>query len=336
VAKTTDRVREGSAGYSVGALGANRSGSIEDERYRYCLRFVVGPAAGREVHILPDETLTIGRSEEADIVLLEELVSRNQARIVAGTNLRIEDLGSTNGTMVNGRRVAQAVLCDGDSVIFGASAAVVETHVFVSGKGEDTLDSAANESRAFVSQYSSPGSATMSGILSDVALPDLLQLFSVSKKSCLISIVHEREVGNIFVRAGIVESALINDSGHRSPLKNFIRILGWEAGLFAVHPLGDWTFEDKIGMSIEATLMESMRQQDELAIALAKLPADSRVKIIGPTEKSTSLSDAERRLLEIVGKHDRVQACLDASDETHLATANRLLALLSQEHLTQK
>ena len=61
---------------------------------------------------------TIGRNEDVDLQINSGRVSREHATIVReGGRFRIEDLGSTNGTFVNGRRVDKATLQDGDVVL---------------------------------------------------------------------------------------------------------------------------------------------------------------------------------------------------------------------------
>ena len=68
-----------------------------------------------------DEAVThIGRGFSADVRLDEHTVSSRHAIIVARpTGLRILDDRSTNGTIVNGRRVDEAELHDGDVVVLG-------------------------------------------------------------------------------------------------------------------------------------------------------------------------------------------------------------------------
>jgi hypothetical protein len=70
----------------------------------------------------------IGRGAEADLQLTDTGVSRRHAelRLVAGA-LEVHDLGSTNGTWVNGRRVQAASLRDGDRVTVGTTELVVRT-----------------------------------------------------------------------------------------------------------------------------------------------------------------------------------------------------------------
>lgn len=61
----------------------------------------------------------IGRSPEADIRLHDPGVSSRHAAIRLGRSATIEDLGSTNGTFVDGRRVGTADLRDGAVIVLG-------------------------------------------------------------------------------------------------------------------------------------------------------------------------------------------------------------------------
>ncbi|RDH09265.1 ATP-binding cassette domain-containing protein, partial [Tsukamurella pulmonis] len=72
--------------------------------------------------------LTIGRTPDNDIALGDMLVSRRHARLLTGPRgLVIEDLGSANGTQVNGRRIgAPTALRAGDLVTVGNSDLIVE------------------------------------------------------------------------------------------------------------------------------------------------------------------------------------------------------------------
>jgi pSer/pThr/pTyr-binding forkhead associated (FHA) protein len=75
------------------------------------------PVTGRTLSI--SGRMTIGR-ESCDIVLPDPEVSRRHAAITAGESpATIEDLGSTNGTFVNGDRVQVAEVHDGDVLRFG-------------------------------------------------------------------------------------------------------------------------------------------------------------------------------------------------------------------------
>jgi pSer/pThr/pTyr-binding forkhead associated (FHA) protein len=63
---------------------------------------------------------TIGRSTGAEFMLDAALVSRLHCQLSATDDvLRVKDLGSTNGTFVNGKRITSARLQDGDRLAVG-------------------------------------------------------------------------------------------------------------------------------------------------------------------------------------------------------------------------
>jgi pSer/pThr/pTyr-binding forkhead associated (FHA) protein len=66
-------------------------------------------------------TKTIGREARADFVVDAALVSRIHCRLSSPDEeqLTVEDLDSTNGTLVNGERVDQSVLRTGDTLTIG-------------------------------------------------------------------------------------------------------------------------------------------------------------------------------------------------------------------------
>ena len=70
--------------------------------------------------ILPGNIKTMGRSPGAEFVVDAAMVSRLHCRLTAGaTELEVVDLESTNGTFVNGERVTQATLKEGDTLGVG-------------------------------------------------------------------------------------------------------------------------------------------------------------------------------------------------------------------------
>jgi hypothetical protein len=83
---------------------------------------VTTPAVQDQAPEEEPEALTIGRGRENTIVLDDMLVSRRHVRITADSEgLILEDLGSRNGTYVNGRRVERTHLSEGDRIGIGAA-----------------------------------------------------------------------------------------------------------------------------------------------------------------------------------------------------------------------
>jgi hypothetical protein len=96
-------------------LGAGAAPSLE---------IVKGPNPGACRDLPPPEaTVVIGRGDEADWVILDEDVSRTHAEVARGWDgIAIRDLGSKNGTAIDGRRLADgevAALHDGDTINLG-------------------------------------------------------------------------------------------------------------------------------------------------------------------------------------------------------------------------
>ena len=97
-------------------IGVSR-GSTKRSRELVLIRGDEGTGEGFKV----DDVALLGRSPQADIVIDDAYASEFHMRFVAGDEgLVLHDLGSTNGTYVNGRRVtAPQVLVKGDAVQVG-------------------------------------------------------------------------------------------------------------------------------------------------------------------------------------------------------------------------
>jgi pSer/pThr/pTyr-binding forkhead associated (FHA) protein len=81
---------------------------------------VQGSQAGQSA-ALSDGVIMIGRGAECQIILDDDYVSTRHARVVSGENgIYVEDLGSTNGSYVNGQRItAPTLLTMSDTVRIG-------------------------------------------------------------------------------------------------------------------------------------------------------------------------------------------------------------------------
>lgn len=86
-------------------------------------------------HPLLPPGFTIGRGSEADLRINDPGISRQHARVVVDTDeagavaVSIEDLGSTNGVIVNGQRVSNVPLDDGSRIEIGSTRMLVHSPV---------------------------------------------------------------------------------------------------------------------------------------------------------------------------------------------------------------
>jgi pSer/pThr/pTyr-binding forkhead associated (FHA) protein len=67
--------------------------------------------------------ITVGRGENNDVVIDDERVSRSHARLEINPHgeVKVIDMGSTNGVMVNGVKVKETVIRPGDVIEMGGS-----------------------------------------------------------------------------------------------------------------------------------------------------------------------------------------------------------------------
>jgi diguanylate cyclase (GGDEF)-like protein len=90
-------------------------------RDRAYLIVLTGSNVGEMYRLESGESI-IGRGTAATIRLGDDGISRRHARVISENNVvRIEDLGSSNGTLVNGTLVTQVALRDGDKIQFGST-----------------------------------------------------------------------------------------------------------------------------------------------------------------------------------------------------------------------
>lgn len=93
---------------------------------RLSLIVTSGPDRGTRLMLNAGDVRRVGRGKDADMEIADPLVSRAHFSIeCAATGGRIRDLGSDNGTLLNGRKVVDGVVGDGDEVVVGSTKLLV-------------------------------------------------------------------------------------------------------------------------------------------------------------------------------------------------------------------
>jgi pSer/pThr/pTyr-binding forkhead associated (FHA) protein len=305
---------------------------------RYALRFISGKYQGGEYPLAEGQEIVIGRSSELDMVLVEEMVSRKHARIaLADGTISIEDLGSTNGTFVNGEKVQQGTLREGDRVLIGTNilkvvAAPQDAQARANLKAMAVGRVTAKQQGGTRATEEAP---RMSGNLEEIPLPDLLQLFGTSRKAGVLVLRSSGREGRIYLNEGRIRFAEFGGVAGVPPLKALYRMLGWQTGSFALDPPDTREFDAGIDVSAQEVLMEGFRQQDELGQLRAKLPADGgRFTLKLPlVSHLRELEDADLDTLEAALSAVNLDAFLDAAPGPDLEAAQALLSLIQRGYL---
>ncbi|MHB8874789.1 MAG: FHA domain-containing protein, partial [Myxococcaceae bacterium] len=110
-----------------------------------------GPGYFDTTYDLPDGVTTLGRADENDIVLSGDLVSRKHARIhVKGDDIHLEDLGSRNGSRLNGEPVhGTVVLKPSDAVNVGENSLGIRQPATVESATTEVVDLGAGGVKRF-------------------------------------------------------------------------------------------------------------------------------------------------------------------------------------------
>ena len=176
------------------------------------LKFISGKYKGAAFAVPDGGELIIGRSGERDIVLEEEMVSRQHAKVRAeGEELILVDLGSTNGTFVNGEKVRRIALNSGDRLLIGTSIArIVPSNELGGDHFADNTDTLRNLMQD-ISQKNLTNTA-MKGNLDDLPLPDLVQLFMNNMRSGDLRIYSDGKEGHVFFHDGRASSLQSRES----------------------------------------------------------------------------------------------------------------------------
>lgn len=300
------------------------------------LKFISGKYQGGEFPLKREKQIVIGRSTELDMVLAEDMVSRKHAKIsTQGGKVFIEDLGSTNGTFVNGEKIKQIRLKEGDRILIGTSILRLVQ------KADNVQELDEREARQKLEQAAAAHAAgsfgkasSMAGSIQEIPLPDLLQLFHTAKKSGVLVVKRDQE-GKIYLRQGQVYYAEIDDSPALGPEKSFNRILTWEVGDFELRPADAVSFPSELDSSTEALLMNAMRLLDEYRRIERLLPTPGAALKV-PMPLVAPLRDLTPELLEVLQlayNWGTLKGILDHSPKDDVLVAESLLWLIQKEYV---
>jgi len=282
------------------------------------LRFVT--AGGEDFPLRPGRSYIAGRSGEADLVITEDTVSRKHARFYFARGATwVRDLGSRNGTQVNGRQVRVHRLREGDRLSLGA-------HLFrVASVSADSV-------KVEAPSASDSAGRSLSGDLKDLPLACVLQWLATSRKTGTLR-VQGPSRGYLSLNEGRVCFARIEGREEMNPEKALLRMLSWQEGGFGLDSKQEQIPEEQqISPSLESVLMEAARQQDELAHLASRqsLPAGKVSFVSGGTDaqlKWRGLDPIELDVLQGVAEFGEWSTILDRSASDDVSLTKAVMAL---------
>jgi pSer/pThr/pTyr-binding forkhead associated (FHA) protein len=319
------------------AMARDRKTDKPGEPRRLALKFISGKYQGGEFPLNEGQDVVVGRSSELDMVLVEEMVSRKHAvfRFESGV-LTVQDLGSTNGTFVNGERIDKAVLREGDRVLVGTS--ILRVIGFDASQPPPVRKGLMGETQKHIGPHpmnEPPESAEpprMSGNLEEIPLPDLMQLFSTSKKTGVLVLRTPDRIGRLHLDAGRIRFAEVDTNPALPPEKAVYRLLSFTRGLFSLDPPENRGFPKSLDLSATEVLMEGFRQQDEINALGDKVPAPRTPLVVPkqPPGRLRDLSPEELDWLELALRGRTLEGALDLSVHSDLDTVRALMGLFSK------
>lgn len=324
-----------------------------------------GDRAGERLILEDGKRYILGRDRSADITLEEKKISRRHACLYwdKGTkDVVIEDLGSLNGTMVNGESISGAVkLSNGDRIQVGSFLLKIDMHD-VSAVSIDPVQtdkrykSTPSIEESFepiepVSQSASEvdsktGGRLIHGKLDEISLSDLLQMLATTKKTGRLILSDSKvdrplnprsadeSVGFIFMREGDVENAIVKGMEGEEA---FYECMKRGSGYFALYPL-DAKSEHRAVMTtpIEALLLEAFRRIDEeKAQNRTKLSPNDQFEV-NPEEPLGTLSPVELQVFQSVWKHKKFAVILDNSPLSREETEDAIKKLMRGGFIKKK
>ncbi len=291
---------------------------------------ITGSAIGRKFRMRPGQILFAGRSQSTDIFIDEHLVSRRHAKIAwVEEEVSIQDLGSTNGTFVNGRKVTSQNLKSGDKVQIGQTL----MKVYFSDDPAADLSAIYALSDAFRDRAVPPPPAaskkrSFQGNLSLMALPELLQMMSANRSTGILELERDDLVGRIYCVEGRAVYAVIGPVENE---KAIFRLLAWRDADFEFRPepVDVDRFERRVQMSLENMLIEGFRQIDELEQIGSEVPP-RRVRLRLLTADATLLKQlppAVQAVLRSIVRYSSVGEVLDRTPLYDLDVVKILIVL---------
>jgi hypothetical protein len=273
----------------------------------------------------------IGRHASNEIQLPSRAVSNFHAEILKEDGaLVIRDLGSTNGTRVNGECIDRSPVSPGDSIRIGNHVLSLQIR-----SQAVSSPSAGNGASAF-------GAGARGRILppkaraadcdrsTDLTLAELLRRLSARREPHQVRLTRDGACARLLFDR---ERLFHVEYGDAVGEKALYRLFGWHDGDYEVAPLSDSSSElVTLCLPLEALIVEGLDHVQELGKLVAALPPLAiplRLKEDCPLPL-TAHSPAEIEIFQAIIRHETIERVLEKSPWTDVRTARLIASLLAK------
>lgn len=206
------------------------------------------------VQLAGDAPCVIGRGRDCDVRLGDPDTSRRHAELrLEGERFVLRDLGSTNGTWVNGERVDRIALTPGDRLEIGANQIT-----FCEVQAGVTLPEV-DEAQTLLFERPAGAGDAFRGDLAQIPPFAVLQILELGRKTGLLRIDADSDPGQLWLEAGQpVHAETKSQAGFDAALA----LVAADAGRFVFEPRLELP-ETTIQASVTQLLLEASRRMDE-------------------------------------------------------------------------
>ncbi len=301
----------------------------------WAVHVLSGNEKGKEFPVPDGEGLVLGRTLDHQIVMgSPDAAVRHAVVSVLDGRLFIKDSDSGLGTLVNGQKITEAELKEGDRIRIGKVSMMIITLTRfspavseMSGGTQFLFKSPQSSTPA-----STPGRA-LNGSLKEVSLSDLLQFLTQSRKDGVLRLDLEAgSTGKIHVREGRIVYATWTGQAPVGPARILFRLFRQTAGTFEFCPPEKHKRTEEIQQSADSLLLEGIQEGDEIRGFLEKLPPlISRIRTSPPKGglHLSDLSPEELLVLETTLDWPTLQELIDRHPTSDLEALRHLTRLLN-------
>lgn len=173
-----------------------------------------------------------------------------------------------------------------------------------------------------------PAGSGVEGSLNEVSLVDLLQIFGLNRRTGTLVLIHGEEEGKIYLSNGSVVSTVLGETNGEKAL---YRILRWQDGTFRYLP-GEVNITRNITRSMDALLMEGMRQLDEWASIFNLMPPpDTIIELAKPREDlPQNLRPVTQEIILLMEFYSTLEEIVEKATHTDYDICRSILGLIQK------